>query len=175
LPPHAGIIGKIYDLQPFDEAVDQGVQISLGAPEEHLESRGIGLYYWDTKKGWLFIPSSIDSSRMRFQTRVTSLEKFVLLQDTIPPLIYPLQSIRQDVIQSQDNRIQFTIKDEISGIQKESQIHVSLNGAWQLFEYDPEEEYIIIYIDGTAAKTQQLMLSVTDNVGNQTIKEFKVM
>ena len=175
LPPHAGFIGKIYNLQPLDEAVNEGVQISLSAPDEHLESRGIGLYYWDTKKGWLFIPSSIDSSSMRYQARVTSLEKFILLQDTIPPLLYPIQSSRQGVIQSQDDRIRFTVKDELSGIRRESQISVFLNGEWQLFEYDPEEDYITIYLSGSGIKPQQLMLSVTDNVGNKTIKEFKVM
>jgi hypothetical protein len=174
LPPEAGLIGQIYDLQPFDEAVDAGVKISLSAPEEHLESKGIGLYYWDPKKGWLFIPSNIDSIQMRYQAGVTSLEKFILLQDTVPPLLYPVLSSRQGVIQSQDNKIRFTVKDELSGIQKESQIRVSLNGEWQLFEYDPEEDYITIYLSDSTSEVQQLMLSVTDNVGNQSIKEYKV-
>jgi hypothetical protein len=139
-----------------------------------MESRGMGLYYWDSKKGWLFIPSSIDSSRMRYQARVTSLEKFILLQDTIPPRLYPIQPIQQGVIQSNNNKLQFTVKDELSGIQKESQIRVSLNGEWQLFDYDPEEDNITVYLSGKAVKPGQLMVSVKDNVGNQTMKEYKV-
>ena len=149
------------------------MQISLGAPEEHFESRGMGVYYWDAKKGWLFIPSKIDSSRMRYQARVTSLEKFILLQDTIPPLLYPIQRSHQGVIQSDNQKIRFTIKDELSGIQRESQIRVLLNGEWQLFEYDPEEDYITVFLS-LAEKPGQLMVLVTDNVGNQTIKEYKV-
>jgi len=112
---------------------------------------------------------------MSYQARVTSLEKFVLLQDTIPPIIYPIQKSQQGVIQSQENRIRFTVKDELSGIQKESQIRVFLNGNWKLFEYDPEEDYITVYLNGSTAQPRPLMLSVTDNVGNVTIKEYNVM
>ncbi|UCF62701.1 MAG: M23 family metallopeptidase [bacterium] len=173
-PAAAGMVGKIYDLSPFDLAVEEGVYISLEAPDEHFQSAGMGLYYWDNKKGWLFIPTNVDSVRMRYESRVTSLEKFVLLQDTTPPVIYPVQSSRNGIIQSLDNQIRFTLKDEISGIRRESQITVLINGQWQLFEYDPEEDYIAIDISGQEKFPLQLMLSVTDNMGNQTIKEFKI-
>jgi len=79
------------------------------------------------------------------------------------------------MIQSQDNKIRFTIKDELSGIQKESQIRVYLNGDWQLFDYDPEEDYITVFLPGSTTKPYQLMIFVTDNVGNKSFKEFKVL
>jgi len=173
-PAAAGMVGKIYELIPFDMAVDEGVHISLAVPNEHFQSPGVGLYYWDNKKGWLFIPASVDSVRMHYESRVTSLEKFVLLQDTVPPLVYPVQSRKNGIIQSQDNQVRFTLKDEISGIQRESQIKVIMNGQWQLFDYDPEEDYITIDLPDQEKLPLQLMLSVTDNVGNQTVKEFKI-
>jgi hypothetical protein len=165
-------IGKVYDLQPFDEPVDSGVWISLKAPEDTPFPDGLGLYYWDPKKGWLFIPSSIDSAINSYSAKITSLEKFVLIQDTIPPTLYPITSSRGAVLNRAGSPFRFHLKDEMSGIYKESQIQAALNGKWHLCEYDPEEDSIIIDIPPTTEAGSELKIEVLDNVGNKTIRKY---
>ena len=167
-------IGKIYDLQPFDEPVREGVWISLAAPEFQQKLRGLGLYYWDPKKGWLFIPSEADSAKFTYRARVTSLEKFTLIQDTIPPFIYSLQRAVKNHITSQANKLSFTLKDEMSGIQRESQIEVLINGKWHLFEYDPEEDIISLTLSNEEMHQANLQIRAVDNVGNVSSVEFTV-
>ena len=60
----------------------------------------------------------------------------------------------------------------MSGIQKESQIQVFLNDNWQLFNYDPEEDYISIKLPNKRKKDNRLKLVVKDNAGNYIEKEY---
>ncbi|GAB4368732.1 MAG: hypothetical protein Kow0042_10040 [Calditrichia bacterium] len=165
-------ITPIYDLQPFDEPIQEAVAITLKAPASLKELRGLGIYYWDRKKGWLFIPAQIDSIRGTFTANVTSLEKFTLLQDTIPPLIIPAQPVRGGVLQTHRGYASFLVKDEGSGIRHESQIQVYLNSRWHLFEYDPEEDLVLIKNLLNRSGKNILEISVEDNVGNRTKKEY---
>jgi hypothetical protein len=172
VPASYNRIGKIYDLSPFDEPVDSGIWISLNAPDFEILAEGLGLYYWDTKKGWLFIPSSIDSVKMSYAAKVTSLEKFTLIQDTIPPVISPLARTQGQVIRKTNGKVRFHLKDEMSGIFRESQIQVELDGNWHLCEYDPEEDSIIIDVPATDKPSVELKIVVFDNVGNKALNRY---
>ncbi len=167
-------IGKIYDLEPFDQPVNKGVWVKVTVPDTARVLPGVGLYYWDNKKGWLFIPSQYDSARFTFSARVTSLEKFTLIQDTIPPLLLPAQRLRNGTLISRNGYLTFVLRDEMSGIQKESQIQVYLNGKWHLFEYDPEDEYIALKLPAGKSGPFRLEIRVRDNVGNKTYYKYRV-
>ncbi|GAB4336011.1 MAG: hypothetical protein Kow0037_16660 [Calditrichia bacterium] len=165
-------IGKVYDLQPFDQPVKEGVQITLSPPDSLREQRGLGIFYWDAKKGWLFIPSRVDSLNGEWSCRVTSLEKFTMGQDTVPPLLIPLNKRLNGRLQPLKGRLRFTLKDECAGIQRESQIEVLLNGRWHLFEYDPEEDLLIVPVPPGASGT--LKISAVDNLGNRVSLKYNI-
>lgn len=165
-------VGKVYELQPFDQPVKQGIWITLKKPYYATDKAGLGLYYWDRKKGWLFIPSKQNESGTDFTARVTSMEKFTLIQDTVPPIIMPYQKMRNGILRSSKGRIDFLVKDEMSGIQKESQIQITVAGEWHLFDYDPEEDRITLYVPQNINSTRQVNIKIEDNVGNITEREF---
>lgn len=173
-PKKYSILGNIYDLQPFTQAVDGGVWIELALPERYSSLNGVGLYYWDQKKGWQFIPSKIDTLSHRFKARVTSPEKFTLIQDTLPPSILPAHSLDLATIQNRNGVITFLVKDEFSGIQSESKIRIDLNGQWQLFEYDPEEDYVTIHLPSSLSGPAIIKITAEDNVGNMTKKLYSI-
>ncbi|MEJ2633906.1 MAG: M23 family metallopeptidase [Calditrichia bacterium] len=167
-------IGKIYDLQPFDQPVHDGVWIALAVPDSLKNAPGLGLYYFDFPKKWVFIPSQYDQQQHRFSARVTSMEKFTLAQDTIPPVVLPAQPFKNGILQSRKGFLTFVVKDEMSGIQKESQIEVYVNDRWHLFEYDPEEDIISLKIAKNGDQYSHLKIKVTDNSGNVTQREIRV-
>lgn len=172
-PPYRSI-GNLYQLEPFDQPVHQGVQISLSVPEFERKAPGLGIYYRDRKKGWLFLPSRWDSSRSLFTARVTSLELFTLGQDTIPPVVLPASRIKGGLLFSKNGSLTFLLKDEKSGISKESQIKVYLNNKWHLFEYDPEEDLLKIKLPSGNKTPRLLRITVTDNVGNRREQSYRV-
>jgi hypothetical protein len=168
------LVGKLYVLQPFDQPVDGGIWINLKTPEFARGMPGLGLYYWDRKKGWLFIPSKQNETRTDFTARITSMEKFTLIQDTVPPTIMPFQKIQNGTLRSNKGKIDLLVKDEMSGIQKESQIQIYLDKKWHLFDYDPEEDRINLKIPENARNLSQLHIKIEDNVGNIAEREFLI-
>ena len=167
-------VGAVYDLQPFDQPVNQAIPVSLTIPDSSRDLPGLGLYYLDKKNGWTFLEASFDSTRFRFTSTVTSLEKFTLIQDTVPPVVLPAQKIRAGKLLSRNGYLTFLVKDEMSGIRKESQIEVLVNGKWHLFEFDPEEDTISFrVVPGTRGKTK-VTIRVFDNIANESEKEFYI-
>jgi hypothetical protein len=168
------IVGSVYDIQPFDQPINQGVHISLTIPESERYTKGLGIYYWNKKKGWTFLSANLDSLKNQFRVNVTSLELFTLGQDTIPPILLPAQKIQNGVLESNNRILKFTLKDEKSGIRMESQINVYLNNHWYLFEYDPEENLLVVEIPKSTNRYDSLKVTVVDNAGNQLKKTFRV-
>jgi hypothetical protein len=173
-PPYRRI-SKIYDMEPFDEPVHRGVYISMSAPDSAKEMNGLGIYYWDSRKGWQFIPGSYDSLKHTIKTRVTSLEKFTIAQDTVPPVLIPAQSLQNGILKSQKGFLSFVVKDEMSGIRRESQIEVLVDGKWHLFEYDPEENVVALKLPRGRSSPSSVEITVTDNMGNRVIRHFNAL
>ena len=99
---------------------------------------------------------------------MTSLEKFTVIQDTIPPEIIALNLSYSSL------PLKFRVKDEMAGIYKETQISVEINGRWSLFEFDPEEDLVTIHPRYIPKDATTLKITATDNAGNSIVKEFRI-
>lgn len=163
----------IYETSPFDQPFNYGANLSFALPDTLAGRRGIGIYYFDRRRGWLYIPSRFDTGSNTLNARVTSLEKFALIQDTVPPEIRPLNLAEFNAAAS-PRPLKFSVKDGMSGIYNETQITVEINGKWSLFEFDPEEDLVIIPPRYIPRGEHTLKLIATDNAGNRTSKEFTV-
>jgi len=104
-----------------------------------------------------------------FTTKVKTLGRYALVLDTIAPKITIPKSIEGKWLDDQ-NSIQLTISDELSGIQS---YNGYLNGNWILLEYDNKTKKLTHYFsDGIVAEGDNaLKVVVVDNVGNSTIFE----
>jgi len=95
---------------------------------------------------------------------------FAVAIDTVPPKIVPL-SIRNKSELTEDSRICFGIKDELSGI---SSFEGVLDDKWALFEYDAKSNLLIHYFDEERFEMNimhNLKLTVTDLKGNRSMYE----
>jgi hypothetical protein len=160
---------QIYDAQPFDVPINHGAIINFTLPDSVNIEKGINIYYWDLKKGWCFLPTNLDLNRKTYQARVTSLEKFTVIQDTIPPEIIPLER------PATKSPFRVVVRDKMSGIYKQKQISVFINGKWSLFDFDPEEDRVLIAPKYMASGNNSIEVRVTDNAGNENIRKFQVM
>jgi len=162
-------VADIYDVQPFDQPMNYGANITFTLPGDVANQNGVGLYYFNRKRGWLYLPSRRDYRGNFFYARVTSLEKFTAIQDTIPPEIRAL-----NLAYSSSQPLRFSVHDEMAGIYRETQISVEINGRWSLFEFDPEEDLIIIHPRYIPKDATALKITATDNAGNNIVREFQV-
>jgi len=162
-------VADIYDVQPFDQPMDYGANITFTLPGEVANQNGVGLYFFDRRRGWLYLPSRRDARGNYFYARVTSLEKFTAIQDTIPPDIRAL-----NLAYSSSQPLRFSAHDEMSGIYKETQLSVEINGRWSLFEFDPEEDLIIIPPRYIPKDASAIKITATDNAGNSIVREYQI-
>ena len=106
-----------------------------------------------------------------FNSKVKILGKYALVSDNIAPKIIIALPIERKWISAQKT-IQLSIYDELSGIKS---YNAYLNGKWILMEYDNKTRKLTHHFDdGIAADgANDLMVVVTDNVGNSTTFETK--
>lgn len=163
-------LSGIYNVQPFDQALNRGAFLNFTIPDSLQFDKGLGVYYWDRRKGWVFLPAEFRNNI--FRTRITSLEKFVVMLDTIPPIITPSDRLHDGKLHVRNNRLKFSVRDEMAGIYKQEQITIHIDDHWTLFRYDPEENLVMIYPQHIPRGQHRLTLTVADNVGNETRKEY---
>ncbi len=168
-------LSDVYTVTPFDQPMDYGATIRFMLPDSIRNQKGVGIFYLDRRKGWLFLPTKKDKTSGARTARVTSLEKFVAIQDSIPPRVEVLNLQKFNAPGSRVPSLKFSAKDGMSGIYNERQISVRINNKWSLFTYDPEEDWIFIYERYIPKGQSTVQVSVTDNAGNKTVKEYKVI
>lgn len=171
-PPGYPNLSPLYSVQPFDQVMNRGAFLNITIADSVQFEKGLGIYYRDRRKGWLFLPT--DRRGNTFRSRITSLEKFVVIKDTIPPTITPIDRLYAGKIHIQNDRLRFSVIDEMAGIYKQEQITVHIDDKWTLFRYDPEENMVMIYPQHIPNGEHRLTLTVTDNVGNQTRQAYTI-
>lgn len=169
LPQPYRYLAKIYDVQPFDQPLNYGAWVSFALPDSIARQKGVGIYYFDRKKGWAYLPTQYDGQTRTFSTRVTSLEKFTAIQDTVPPQIIPIR-----LAATERQPLKFHVYDEFSGLFRERQIRVEINDRWSLFEFDPEEDVVYVHARHLPAGSAEVTITATDNAGNRRYRTFSV-
>lgn len=104
-----------------------------------------------------------------FKAKVNRCGEFRLVQDTIPPVMTPIDFKAGDWLNSK-NKIEFKISDNLSGIGK---IDAYINGKWALFEYDYKTKRIThLFSDNIVVEGQNdLILKISDRMNNIAVLE----
>lgn len=164
----------VYAIEPFDAPLDNGARLRFKLPGDIARAKGTGIYYKDRRrKSWKFLPTEFDGVK-NFSAKILSLEKFVAIRDTIPPTLRALNLSRFNASSGATERLSFSVRDEMSGIYRETQIQVRINGRWSLFEYDPEERLVYVHRRHIPKGNHVLQITVTDNAGNSKTHSFNV-
>ena len=108
-------------------------------------------------KGFVYMGGTWKNNTITFTTR--DWGEFVILTDSIAPVITPLQINR--------NEIRLRIRDDLSGIKD---YQATLNGHWLLLNYDEKTRTLQAepLIPRSSLKGE-LIVTVTDNAGNEQI------
>ncbi len=100
-----------------------------------------------------------------------SMGTYVLAVDTIPPV---LERNSKDHLQEMPKKLKFWAEDKLSGIDSKS-IVVSVDGTWNLAEYDPENDLILVPTERfSKRKNVSLVISVADQLSNKSTLQFNL-
>jgi hypothetical protein len=164
----ARMVGSAYRFMPDDVAFEKA-EVILRYPEGVVDTSKVGIYTWDTKKGWVFQDIGRDSGLYAVNGEVKHLGVFALLVDNDGPEITAIEpSDGQTVFESRPT-LRAAIRDTSSGIWREEDIELRIDGQRLISEYDPEENLAFARPrQALAAGVHQVEVVVRDICGNET-------
>jgi len=172
-PAEYPYLSPIYNAKPLDLAINHSATLVVKLVDTIRQQSGVGVYYLDREKGWKFLPANLDIAKDQYQSKITSLEGFVLIRDTIPPQIIPISRLESSLISVNGEPLKFQVKDEMSGIYNQAQIDAYIDDKWSLFEFDPEEDLVIVPNRFLPRGIHTIKLVAKDNMGNNITKNYK--
>lgn len=162
------MVGSAYRMMPDDVAFEKA-DVILRYPEGISDTSKVGIYTWNKKKNeWVFVDIGRDSGVYAVNGEVKHLGTFALLVDDVPPEIRGLRPAKGQVVLERQPKILATIRDVSSGIWREEDIEMRLDGKKLIVEFDPEEDLIFAKPrKPLAVGRHQIEVVVRDICGNE--------
>ncbi len=163
------ILTPVYNISPTYQPMKEVVKVLVRYPKSDLSNDKLGIYYYDSKKGWVYLNSDHDSSMHVMSTEVLSLESFAVLGDNVPPTIKNVMPPNNSIVNSSGLEISAKIKDLLSGIQDENAITIELDGEPKIFEWHPASNTATFKTYQRLKKGKHsFRISAVDNAKNST-------
>ena len=156
-------------LGPADAAFDKPVRVWLKVPEG-VPAEGLAVYSDNGRGRWVFRGADPEEGGRYLGATVRALGRFALMIDETPPAVSKVLPSAGSTVASP--RFSARIHDEGSGIGREKDIVLELDGVRLVSEYDPDARQVTAEPDGPlAAGAHTLVITVRDRAANETRRE----
>ncbi|MDZ7262828.1 MAG: hypothetical protein ONB05_12085, partial [candidate division KSB1 bacterium] len=165
-------LGNVYQVEPGDIPLKEKVWVYLRYPEDDSLPTKLGVYGQSKEGLWIFSGNQLDPSRKTLSTTVSSLNRYTLIRDLEPPLIWDIQPGNGTHLNIRRPLIQVSVKDRLSGIQTEDYISLRLDGHKLIAEYDPERHLVFYQVrEPLALGRHTISVWAMDRCGNKAQAE----
>jgi len=138
-------VGHAYAFLPDNVPFHGKVNLSLRYPAGFDRPQRLGVYMQKADSTWSFMDNTLDIGAGTVSARISYFSTFAILLDEIPPELGSLEP--QGVITESRPELTAKLSDNGSGIGREEDIEVRLDGKAVIFELDPEEERLSVTLD----------------------------
>ena len=167
--------GPAFALGP-DVSFDRKVVLRLRYDRETLPPEKLGVYREVANEKWSLVSNEWDAAARQIVAEVRRLGRYALLADLEPPEISSLQPAEGAVVGSRPE-IRGAVRDQGSGIGRETDLEFELDGHPLIAEYDPDAGRVYGHLlEDLPPGAHRLVLRVRDRSGNQAemYSEFTV-
>ncbi len=162
-PDKSSLVGRVYSVGPETVPLADGLNVRI----ESLRGNDpqVGLYRLNSKGKWTWMEPQRDSGGITTRSRLVGT--FALLEDLEPPLIKNIQPGQGATISKTMPEISCRVNDNLSGVDFDGSMTITLDGRWLIPEYDPETEILkTLPPEKLAPGKHDLEIMVTDRCGN---------
>ena len=154
--------GELFIFGIDNQPVRRDIEVSLKPEKSYPNKDKTHVYQVDDSGNFSFAGGEWNEQQIIFKTR--NFGSYTLLTDTLTPKIKPLIINRETMV--------FRIEDTLSGIRD---INLFVNDEWVLMNYDPKRSQIWSEkLDPSKPFSGSIVLSVTDNAGNENLYNTKL-
>ena len=163
--------GIDYDIGPRTTSFDRPILISLRKPA-NLDAQKLAVYVESGKGEWVFAGNESDAENdVYIGTRSRQLGRFGLLLDDTPPIIDSVRPQSGSTVESRRPHLSAAVADSGSGISREEQVALLLDGRQLISIYDPDANLVTFEpSEDLSAGEHELVVIVRDNCTNETRK-----
>lgn len=156
------------DFTPERLSFDQQVEVFLRYPPEVANPRRLGLYQDRGEGEWSLVGNELDIAQRLVGAKVRRLLRYALFSDTQAPSITVLQPAAGATLEERRPLLRAQVGDEGSGIGREEDLTLSLDGHRLIGEYDPEAGTLSNRPEAPLKPGRHLLeVKVRDQSGNQ--------
>ncbi|MGD9898889.1 MAG: peptidoglycan DD-metalloendopeptidase family protein [Calditrichaceae bacterium] len=163
---NAPVFSSIYEIDPFGLKLKDNVFLTIAPDSFYSDISKMGIYSLAKSNKLSYAGAIIDTLNKTISADISAFGTFLVAADTTAPelrVIYPRDNSRLTTL----DKIQFYTKDHLSGIEKESNIRILLDGRFVIPEWDPEKDIITGYPHWNPGKGNHLItITVKDLAGN---------
>lgn len=164
---------KVYQLQPFDTPLLQPLKVGIRYHAREKYDPTLHLYYYDSKEGWTFIPTTVNKTKRVLTGEVKHLDAIAILQDVTPPTfksLHPGNGGRYPALEVDEIRV--VVEDKLSGINsEENSIALELDGNPLRFAYQPRKKEVSFMLEQPLSPGKHFLhIRISDRAGNSTDK-----
>ena len=161
------MVGPAFRIAPDDVAFEEA-ELAFIYPKDYPEIDKLGIYEWNDKKGWVFVDMGRDSILGAVTGKVKHFGRFAMLVDNVPPVISRIIPADGALVDGSNPKIVVHVKDVSSGIWREEDMIMRIDGIAQIVEYDPEEDVMFVTPRTSLdAGEHELEVIVRDICGNE--------
>jgi hypothetical protein len=160
--------GVGYHFTPARHSFDQQVEILLRYGPEVGQPQRLGLYQERGEGQWSFAGNELDTAQRLVGAKVRRLLRFALFSDTQAPSISALQPAPGAALKERQPLLRAQVDDIGSGIGREEDLVLKLDGQRLIAEYDPEAGTLSARPETPLKAGRHLLeVEVRDQSGNQ--------
>jgi hypothetical protein len=160
---------QAFSLYPDDFVFEETASVFLSLPQEEEENHRIGLYRLTQHGKWNFVGRISGEGDGTIGARVKNFSTFALLEDQIPPLIWRLRPEENTRTRQKQPVLSAKLRDMGSGIGREEDVLLRLDGQKLISQYDPPVETVQARPRRPLALGEHLLeVVVRDRAGNES-------
>ncbi len=168
-PPGMNMIGPAYTLYPQDRVFDEPATVWMPVPPREETNGRIGLYRWRGQDNWSYLGRLVREEGSALGARVKTFSTFALLEDRIDPLIWRIKPADGSRLSERRPILSAGIRDQGSGIGREENVVLKLDGRQVIAEWDPPIETVHYRPSQPLSPGEHLFeATVTDRAGNRS-------
>lgn len=153
-------------VEPIDQPLAKTVRVKLKNKDDVGEEGGWGVYYLDSKQGWIFLGNEQDGDYLYAET--LSWELFGLVRDVDKPIVRVTSPSPDGIYTNSSFEFRALVDDSTSGLTSGC-FTLLLDGRKVPVEYDSPRDRLLYNLWKPAGVGEhQIKLTVTDRVGNTT-------
>lgn len=137
----ARMVGSAHRVMPDDVAFEPA-ELTFVYPEGVARPGQIGIYAL-RGNAWGFVDNTYDAARGVLRAEVKNLGVFALRIDDVPPVISEVRPRPGSELADRQPLVQATVRDTMSGIWREEDIEMALNGQRLIVEYHPDKNLLM--------------------------------